>query len=460
MKKKIISEIISLTDDRFIEEAASVTKKNRRIFRYAGIAACLAAAVTSAVLISQSDFVKPVPEIITEAASNTSGGGDKTVQEIETAPAIDTDALSGNESGGEIEMAVIPKWNNLATPEKYREVIFEDITYSTRCCEISDDNVLDFLGDAEMQGYDVYTDKTYTVNAKIYSVKSISRDCAVAVKIGDDDRYYAFVNVWYEPETLGDFINDLDLKNTVSFGKAYVDIYKYDTLSTSHSEIIYADFDDNVIWDMLSDVLDAKNVEYNQPCDRIDIETNLPLLGYKNISFCITSDGYIITNILGTQKCFFAGTAKYVRFDNHLKESVPFKQIDNIYHNSPDTAVPGKGDAGQTTPGYNPGATATTPPYSPGEEVTSPPYFPDEIASSPTYNPDGTISTPAYLPGTQHSAPSDKPDEPVSSPSLNTNEAVTAPAFTPQWDLPVDSPDTESSPDSPDLVVEAFTTIN
>ncbi len=383
MKKEKISEIISLTDDRFIAEAITVKKKHTHIFRYAGIAACLVAAVTAAALISQSDFVKPAPEIITEATSNESGGGDKTVQEIATSPAIYYEPTENTEIGEEIEMAIVPKWEDRKTQEKYSELILGKTTYATQITEINKDNIDTFIADAIMSGYDIYSDKTYTVDAEVYSIKNISKDCAVAVRIGDEDAYYVFTNVWYEPDSLGDFIADLNLKNTVSFGKAYVDIYKYDTLSTSHTEIIYADFDDNVIWDMLTDVTDAKNVEYNHPYDRIGIETNLPILGYKNISFCVTPDGYIITNILGTQKCFFIGTEKFEAFDKYLKDNVPSKQIDNTYEVAPDGAMPGKGDTGQTTPGYNP-----------GEEITSPPYYPETDPIPPSAD-SGAQSSPS-----------------------------------------------------------------
>ena len=207
-----------------------------------------------------------------------------------------------------------------------------------------------------MSGYDIYEDKTYTVDAKVYSIKNINSECAVAVKIGDEDVYYVFVNVWYTPKTLGDFMTDIDIKNTVSFGKAYIDIYEYNELSTSHTTIIYADFDDDVIWDMLDGVKDAEFTEYNKPYDRIGVETNLPLLGYKNISFCITPDGYIITNILSTQKCFYIGEDKFDKFDNYLKDNVPSKQNNYMYEIAPDSAIPGKGesDIGLVTPGYDP----------------------------------------------------------------------------------------------------------
>ncbi len=374
MKKEKISEIISLIDDRFIEEAATAKKKPNHIFRYVSIAACLAVAIIAGIVINQSDFVTPHPISTQETSSNESGGG-KNVQEIAPAPEIVTEPAIETVTG--TEMMIMPQWNDLAIPMRYTEAKLGDITYSTQNTEIPAENVLSFLGETEMQGYDIYTDTAYTVNAQIYSIKSVGTDCAVAVRIDNGENYYVYVNSWYEPDTLGDFINDLDLKNTVVFRKAYIDEYKYFDNGSEHKQRIYADFDDNVIWDMLSDVLDAKNVEYNHPYDRIGVETDLPVLGYKNISFCVTPDGYIITNILCTQKCFFIGTEKFEAFDEYLKNNVPFKEYSNVYELNPDGTIPGKGEEVQSTPGYNPNEDAVPDYYVPGAS-TAPPYIPDD----------------------------------------------------------------------------------
>ena len=377
MNKEDICKIIDGIDDRFVEEASHIRKKRNNIYKFAGLAACLAVAVLAGVAISQSDFVTP-PPVSTDMTTNESGSGDKNVSEnfpapeIVTEPAIYTEEIN-TEALGELDMAIAPKWDDRITSDKYAELILADRTYASQRTEISADFIGGFITDAEMSCYDIYEDKTYTINAKVYEISNISTDCAVAIKIGDEESFNVYVNVWYEPETLGDFLSDLDLKNTVSFGKAYIDIYEYTELSTSHTEIIYADFDDNVIWNLLSDCLGAENVEYNHPYERIGVETNIELLGYKNISFCITPDGYIITNILGTQKCFFVGTDKFEEFDKYLKENVASKQHSYVNEINRDGTIPGKGDEGESTPPYNPDAPVMiSPGYNP-ETDSAPP---------------------------------------------------------------------------------------
>ena len=377
MKKEKISEIISLTDDRFIEEAAAIKKRPVKIFRYAGIAACIAVAVVAGVVISQSDFVTPPPVLTEETTENESGGG-KNTQEITPSPEIVT--TPAIEIVTEAEMMISPKWDDRITSDKFPEVMLGETTYASQRTEIAAENIGSFISDAVMSGYDIYEDKTYTINAKVYSVKNISTDCAVAVKIGDESVYYVYINVWYTPETLGDLIDAIDMKNTASFGKAYKNYTDYD--KGEHINVIFADSDDSIVWNMILSDTGIKNIEYDRFQDMlISLSVDIPLLGYKNISLGVSKDGYIVTNIMSTQKCFFIGTEKAEAFEKYISENVAFKEMVTVYER-PDGAVPGKGEA---TPGYNPDA----------PQQLSPPYNPD---TDPVLPPAAGQSTPPALP--------------------------------------------------------------
>lgn len=363
MNKEKISEIISGIDDNFIEEAATPKRKKTAVYRYIGIAACVAVAVISGVFISQNEFITP-PTVDTEETTNESGGG-KNTQEISPAPEIVTEPAI--EIVTESEMMISPHWSDLSTPQKYGEVTLNNITYSSQCCEISEGNILELISDAEMYGYDIYEDKTYTVNAKVYSIKNILQECAVAVRIGDEDKYYVYVNSWYTPDTLGDLIDALDLRNTLSFGKAYSD----HTDNNTYVSLTFADFDDSIVWNMILDDTSVKNIEYDRFYDKIiGVSVDIPLLGYKNISLGVTKDGYIITNILSTQKCFFIGQEKAEAFGNYILENVPHKEMVTVTEN-PDGTIPGKGEeeTAQSTPGYNP-ETDSAPPAVNSEAIT------------------------------------------------------------------------------------------
>ena len=142
------------------------------------------------------------------------------------------------------------------------------------------------------------------------------------------------------------------MKNTVSFGKAYKNYTDYDR--NEHINVVFADFDDSIVWNMILSDTSIKNIEYDRFSDMlISVSVDIPVLGYKNISLGVSKDGYIVTNIMGTQKCFFIGTEKAEAFESYVSENVPFKETVTVYE-APDGAVSGKGGDGETTPGYNP----------------------------------------------------------------------------------------------------------
>ena len=374
MNKEQLSQMLSGIDERFIEEAASIKKKNR-VYKYASAAAVLAVLIIAGFAFFGGNVnTPPVITDNTTIASQESGNKENKVPELtpEIAPEIGTQP--SDEQLTQTGCLALPRWEDLAIPLRYGEATLGDITYSTMNTEISEDNVLGYLGSTKMQGFAFYTDKTYEVTGEIYSIRSIAKECAVAVRIDGGKEYYVYVNSWYEPEDLGEFISDLDLKNNVRFGEAYIDTYEYHDLYSSHKRITYADFDDSVIWDLLETSLSAKNTEYNHPYERIGVSTDLPLLGYKDISFCITPDGYVITNILNTQKCFYIGTEKFTEFDEYLKNNVSFKENTTVYEKNPDGSIPGKEVvSGQSTPGYDPDAPVEiAPPYNP-ETDSAPP---------------------------------------------------------------------------------------
>lgn len=356
MKKEDISEIISGIDDKFIDEAATGKIKRFPVKKVVAAAACISLAVLSAVLLANSGILDPKTPPAGENSSSQEEsanlnkypeGGNGEI-EIATDAAIDTPANQGG------EMVIVPQWDELSITMKYGEFRTDDITYHTMTTEIPSESVGEFLYSTEMQGYDIYTDTAYTVNAQIYSVKTVLTDCAVAVKFEEDDKYYVYTNSYYTPETLGDMIDDLNLRETLSFGKAYSDF------RTENAQIFrtYEDFDDSIVWEMLLSDEAVKNVSYDRFYEKIvGISVDIPLLGFRNISLGVTKDGYLVTNIMSTQKCFFIGEEKAEAFGEYLESNIKFTEAVTVMEN-PDGTIPGKEDMGQSTPGYNPNLVA------------------------------------------------------------------------------------------------------
>ena len=193
-------------------------------------------------------------------------------------------------------------------------------------------------------GKDEYTNSEYAANAQIYEIKGISADCAAAVKYDADGKYYVCCNPHYKPETLGQFMNDLSLKENLTFvsfsgtqmknGKAVCDVE-------------YTNVDKAKVWELLFSDTAAKAVK---DYDSMNLETaagiaiDLKLLGYENISLAVTRDGYLTTNILDTGKAFYIGKPAAEKFLSYLEKECK-TTIKHKYDYSESTSGGGSGNS-------------------------------------------------------------------------------------------------------------------
>ena len=371
MKKENISELLSEIDEKYINEAVSTGKQKKNVLKYIIPAVSVSAAVMVAAFAGTMHFFISPDDVVKNEGGNKEITTNKNVseegivpgEEIATAPALFP------------EMMAEPFWSDKTTPMQFPDISDGNILFSSQVTEISPEKVGKALFSGNMTGYDIYEDKTYITEGTAYEINNINRKCAVAVKIGNEDKYYVYINAEYTPETLRDMIDDLNLGETLTFGNAYSDRYENEPYRTYISRT-YEDFSDSIVWDMLLDDTDIKNVSYDRYSEKIiHLSVNIPLLGYKNIHMGVTKDGYIITNILNTQKCFFIGSEKAEAFGKYIEENVKYTEASTVTEN-PDGSIPGKGQ-GESTSGYNPDAPVQiSPPYDPNGSTASPPYNP------------------------------------------------------------------------------------
>lgn len=126
------------------------------------------------------------------------------------------------------------------------------------------------------------------------------------------------------PSTLGNFMEDLKLKEIVSFGTIYYDYWNTDSEGNKHCESIeFPNVNNDIIWQMLFDDITVENVHsdgvYHSTIMTISVD--ISLLGYKDISISLSEDGYLITNILETGKTFYIGKEKVQNFVNCIIEN-------------------------------------------------------------------------------------------------------------------------------------------
>lgn len=218
-------------------------------------------------------------------------------------------------------IAVAPRWDEMTICQQFSFVKYNGVNYDCKYGEVPSNMIGESLGSATLTGKDVYTDKTYTKKASLYVINTISQECAIALQFEGTTEYYAYINSYYRPETLGNFINDLNLKEFISFGSVWYDYEYTDEKGKLQFESIeFPNVDDETIWSMLFSDTSLENVYTDNFSYQsiMEISVDIPILGYKNISCSVTEEGYLVTNILDTGKAFYIGKEKVQEFVNYI----------------------------------------------------------------------------------------------------------------------------------------------
>lgn len=239
-------------------------------------------------------------------------------------------------------VAEIPRWDTQPICYQYSSLEWNESTYNAHRAEVPAERIGDFLGEAVATGYDHYAasdtdDGIRQMDAKLYAVTKISKECVIAVQYEGTDTWYAFSNSYYRPETLGHFMEDFNMKEEVVFGTVH---YSFFNSFNDYISIRFENVDNQIIRDMLLSDWEAKDcyedLELHEQPERIlGISVDIPLLGIENISLSVREDGYIMTNILATGKLFYIGEEKTQAFvDYVLKECEGYETI-HLYKEEP-----------------------------------------------------------------------------------------------------------------------------
>ena len=353
MNKKEIVTLLDSIGDAFVEEAAVVRKKKQRKRFYFNMAACFCLLFAVGMLLLQRHNTDSVLTDIPSATTVTDPSGyrvDSVTQPVQPTSAIQqntppvqpsavlttqpiatqTPQETAAENVTQIENVfpengaamLLPKWNEQSISQQFAECSIDGIIYRSQVTPLATEKAGTYLCDVTMEGYDIYEDKYYTKQALVYTIKDILWECAVAVRFEDAQEYYVYINTWYKPQTLGELVEALQLTDTLLFREAYIYRYTQDFNTT----VVFSDFDDSLVWTMLLDDLSVQNnPDFIDTGDRyLYLSVDIPLLGYKDISMCVTKEGYVTTNILSTYKCFYVGKEKAQEFINTIEKTCPY----------------------------------------------------------------------------------------------------------------------------------------
>lgn len=321
MNSRDLLKAIGDIDDKYLIEETDIEERNRitsnkmvnimKNLKLKYILALVCVIVIAVIGSYKSDMFTSKPDITISKKDNW------IIKEVKV-----------DESSIDESIATVPKWDEMSISQQYYEVEYNNSKYSSRITKISNDNILKNIGNVTLTGYDTYTETTYSKKGDLYSIKTISEKCAIAVKFEGDTNYYIYVNSYYKPKTLGEFMEDLNLKEITSFGTIY---YNYwDKEVEENINIEFYDVDNEIIWQKLFNNLNLENIYSDNDTAKytserfsqsISISVDIPLLGYKNISVSLTDKGYLLTNILDTGKGFYIGEDKVQEVLDYIKEN-------------------------------------------------------------------------------------------------------------------------------------------
>ena len=302
MKDDMMRRAIVGIDDKLIEDADKTQVKNRKKLswiKWGSIAAMFVLVVAMGVMI--------LPGMLKD--DNQSVMTDWPTKHVPK-------ASDASEIAGPITAET---WSVTGNAGRYTDLQYSDIGYRTCAVAVNESYKGKSLGDGVVTGQDLFSLEMHEMNVEVYEITGVNPEIAVAIRFTEPDQsvnglkhVYAYMNIDYVPETLGDFINDLDLNEKLEIGLTGMYQHGSDTVMF-----------ENLAKEKVLELLSAcSNVE-NSP----NAETGEKVLGISaswlgmNKSISLTKDGYLISNILETGKSFYIGTDKVNEFVEYVRNN-------------------------------------------------------------------------------------------------------------------------------------------
>lgn len=223
----------------------------------------------------------------------------------------------------------IPSWEERSLPSKFDRLLVDGNLFIATERTVDETKIGSFLFHTTMTGYD-YTDihyyvdiekaTPYKIDAEVYALQSVSRECMVAVKYDGQDAYYSFTWNSYIPDTLGGFMDRLNLR-------------EYLVIETLHyegePETAYTLPDDDLIWKFLQENSGAPYVNptaAGRIGGELGIKVSMDILPQDAETFIgLSRSGYLFTNLFGGKLwAFQLGEEETGAFmDDALENSIP-----------------------------------------------------------------------------------------------------------------------------------------
>ena len=215
------------------------------------------------------------------------------------------------------ESAIVWPWEYKTVPEKFNSLEIADKVYNGKGREVSESLIDSKIGDYTVSGYDDITDERHVEKCEVYSLKDVSPEKYVAMKI--EGRYYVFMNGEYlPPSTLGELMDTVNLPNIVKLSHFSEN---GDNPDGKH----YVLTDDAYIWEVLTDCRESAFVDdqawmvYGR--DYLSFTITSETLGVYKVAMYITEDGYLWTNAFSWQYLFNIGKDAASKIISYAKKN-------------------------------------------------------------------------------------------------------------------------------------------
>ena len=215
------------------------------------------------------------------------------------------------------ESAIVWPWEYKTVPEKFNSLEIADKVYNGKGREVSESLIDSKIGDYTVSGYDDITDENHAENCEVYSLKNVSKDKFVAIKI--EGRYYVFMNGEYlPPSTLGELLDTVKLPSIIKLSHFSEN---GDNPNGKH----YVLTDDAYIWEVLTECREAVFVDDQawmvHGRDYLSFNITSETLGVYKVAMYITEDGYLWTNAFSWQYLFNIGKDAAGKIIKFVKEN-------------------------------------------------------------------------------------------------------------------------------------------
>ena len=211
-----------------------------------------------------------------------------------TTPATDT------------EIALVKHWNEKAIYEQFGSVKLNGAEYCATAAVPDAELLGASLGKVSLEGYDIYEDKTYTDSAEIFELEGYASEAIIAVKY-EEGAVHTCVNPFYSPATLGELLDAVDAKRSLTVGPVYV----YENEGDITRLVSYA-VPESLVWELLLSDGSLENKGDGHEAEGgsylASISVGLPIAGIENHALSVTRDGWLWTNLLGATNSFYIGT--------------------------------------------------------------------------------------------------------------------------------------------------------